>query len=80
MTDLWFSSVLRRVLQPVVGPAPAGEHREEGGPDDPADHEPAAHPASVLRGRELSEGQVTRRGARHLTEGKDSDSSRERLA
>lgn len=42
-------------LRPEGRPPPAGEHREEGGPGRPADDEPAAHQAPVLRGQNLPE-------------------------
>lgn len=42
-------------LRPEGRPPPAGEHREEGGPGRPADDEPAAHQAPVLRGQQLPE-------------------------
>lgn len=36
------------------GSSSAGERCEEGGPRAPAGHEPKAHQASVLQGRQLS--------------------------
>lgn len=45
-------------LRPEGRPPPAGEHREEGGPGRPADDEPAAHQAAVLRGQQLQEHSV----------------------
>ena len=53
--SLWFClpSVICRGVQPDIGPAPAGEHCEEGGSGGPAGHEPAAHKAPVLCGRQL---------------------------
>jgi len=45
--------VVRGGVQPDVGPPPAGEHREAGGPGRAAGHEPAAHQAAVLSGRRL---------------------------
>lgn len=54
LLSLFASTVVCRSVRPEIGPAPVGECREEGGSVHAAAHEPAAHKAPVLQGRQLS--------------------------